>query len=111
MFQADLSIGGNKMYLNDKEEKIIGSFMDIADELEGKMLMLKWGDGSQIQGIYDSFIEDETECDIDDENYEEFWSFIFKALDLEGNPPVIITKDEYFCIDYRNFPDEIVALV
>ena len=26
------------MYLNDKEEKIIGTFMNVADELEGKLI-------------------------------------------------------------------------
>ena len=97
------------MYLNDKEEKIIGSFMNVADELEGKLIILNWKDGSQAQGIYDSYIEDELDCDMDDESYEEFWSFVFKAVDIAGEPPVYITEDEYFCINYRNFPEEIIA--
>lgn len=97
------------MYLNDKEERIIGSFMDVADGLEGKMLILKWEDGSYVHGIYDSFIEDELDCDMDDENYEEFWSFVFKAIDLKGEPPISITEDEYFCVNYHNFPKEIIA--
>lgn len=97
------------MYLNDKEEKIIGLFMEIADELEGKLIVLKWKDGSQVCGIYDSYIEDELDYEMDDERYEEFWSFVFKAVDLIGAPPIYITEDEYFCIDYRNFPDEIIA--
>ncbi len=97
------------MYLNDKEEKIIGSFMDIADELEGKIVVLKWENGCQVQGIYDSYIEDELDCDMDSEAYEEFWSFVFKATDLIGKPPIYITQDEFFCINYKNFPDEIIV--
>ena len=97
------------MYLNDKEGKIIGLLMDIADELEGKKVVLKWKNGSLIQGIYDSYIEDEMDCDMNDDDYEEFWSFVFKATDLIGEPPIYITQDEYFCINYRNFPDEIIA--
>lgn len=97
------------MYLNDKEERIIGAFMNVADKLEGKLIILNWKDGSQAQGIYDSYIEDELDCDIDDEDYEEFWSFVFKAVDIEGEPPIYITEDEYFCIDYHNFPDEIIV--
>lgn len=97
------------MYLNDKEEKIIGSFMDVADKLEGKILILKWKDGSCVHGIYDSFIEDESNFDMDDENYEEFWSFVFKAIDMEGEPPIFITEDEYFCVNYHNFPEEIIS--
>ena len=95
------------MYLNDREEKIIGSFMDVADELEGKLLILKWEDGSQAHGIYDSYVEDESDFDMDEESYEEFWSFVFKAIDIVGEPPIYITEDEYFCIDYHNFPNEI----
>lgn len=96
------------MYLNDKEEKIIGKFMDVADDLEEKMLTLKWNDGSQVLAIYDSYMEDEVDCELDDEEYEEFWSFVFKAIDLVGTPPVYITEDKYFCVDYRNFPNEIL---
>ena len=96
------------MYLNENEEEIIGSFMDVATENEGKKMLLKWGNGSQVQGVFDSYIEDETDCDIDEDGYEEFWSFVFKALDLVGEPPIYITEDEFFCIDYRNFPEEIV---
>ncbi len=95
------------MYLNDKERKIIGTFMNVADELENKLIMLKWKDGSQAQGIYDSYIEDESDYDLDDERYEEFWSFVFRAIDIKGNPPIYITEDEYFCINYHNFPNEI----
>lgn len=97
------------MYLNDKEEKIIGTFMNVAEELEGKLIVLKWKDGSQAQGIYDSYMEDESDYDMDDARYEEFWSFVFKAIDLAGKPPIYITEDEYFCIDYHNFPDEIIV--
>ena len=97
------------MYLNDQEEKIIGLFMDIVDDLEGNLLVLNWKDGSQVKGIYDSYIEDEVDCEMEDENYEEFWSFVFKAIDTEGNPPVFITEDNFFCINYHNFPDEILV--
>ena len=97
------------MFLNDKEQSVIGSFMNVADDMEGKIILLKWNDGSQVKGIYDSYIEDDTDCDMDDKAYEEFWSFVFKAINLVGEPPVYITEDEYFCINYRNFPDEIIA--
>lgn len=97
------------VYLNDKEEKIIGLFMDIADDLEGKSLVLKWKDGSQMKAIYDSYMEDEMDCELEDDNYEEFWSFVFEAVSVSGNPPVFITEDNFFCINYQNFPDEILV--
>lgn len=97
------------MYLNNNEEKIIGSFMNIADEVEGEIVILKWGNESKVKGIYDSYIEDENDLELDDEKYEEFWSFVFKVVEVIGEPPVYITEDEYFCINYHNFPDEIIV--
>ncbi len=97
------------MYLNNNEEKIIGSFMNISDEVEGEIVILKWGNESKVKGIYDSYIEDENDLELDDEKYEEFWSFVFKVVEVIGEPPVYITEDEYFCINYHNFPDEIIV--
>jgi len=96
-------------YVNDKEEEIIGSFMNIEDELEGTEVMLIWNNGSCVQGIYDSFIEDESDCEMEDEKYEEFWSFVFKLVNFSGEPPVFITKDNFFCVNYHNFPDAIMV--
>lgn len=97
------------MYFNNKEEAIIAPFMNIADEYEGKILTLKWENGSKITAVYDTYIEDESDYELDDDNYEEYWTFVFKALDMTGKPPVYITDDEYFCINYHNFPAEIFA--
>ena len=97
------------MYLNEKEEKTIGIFMNASDELEGQSVILKWQNGSQVQGIYDSYIEDETDCEMDDEDYEEFWSFIFKVVNILGKPPIYVTEDDFFCVNYHNFPDEILT--
>ena len=97
------------MYLNSKEEKIIGKFFIICDEYEGKEVTLKWEDGSTIKGKYDSFIEDENDYELDDEKYEEYWSFVFEAVEVSGKPPVYITEDNFFCVNYKNFPDEIIC--
>ena len=96
-------------YLNDKEEKIIGRFISNAGEYEYKEITLKWEDGNQATATFDSYIEDENDYEMDDENYEEFWSFVFKALSIKGEPPIYITEDDYFIINYHNFPDEIIV--
>ena len=96
-------------YLNENEKKIIGRFIESSDTNEGKRMLLNWADGSQIHGIYDSFIEDENDYDLDEDGYEEFWSFVFEVIDTKGNPPVYITEDNYFLINYHNFPDEILV--
>ena len=96
-------------YWNKNEEKIIGTFIHKADEFKGAELLLKWDDENQMIAFFDIIIEDEDECDIESEGYEEFWSFVFKAVKVKGQPPVYITEDEYFIINYRNFPDEIFA--
>ena len=61
-------------YLNENEKKIIGKFIESSDTNEGKRMLLNWADGSQIHGIYDSFIEDENDYDLDEDGYEEFLS-------------------------------------
>lgn len=97
------------LFLNKNEEKIIKTFMLNQADLEDAVMVLKWADGSRVVAKYDYILEDENEYEIEDENYEEFWSFAFKALRVSGTPPICITQHNYFLISYRNFPDEIIA--
>lgn len=98
------------MYLNNKEKYIIETFMKKADDYEGETVILKWKDGCQVECVYDSYIEDESDFDMDEEGYEEFWSFAFKFnKTIIGTPPVVITEDDYFLVNYHNFPDEILS--
>lgn len=97
------------MYLNEKEEKIIGQFINVADEYMDEILLLKWTDGSCVYAKYDSPFEDSVDLPPGEQGYEEFWSLIFKALSRKGNPPIHISEHNLFLIDYRNFPNEILA--
>lgn len=96
-------------FLNDKEEKIIGKFLNSADGIQGKELNLIWDDGSRVCALYDSYIEDESDFEIGEDGYEEFWSFVFKVVRADANAPIEVTEDDYFLINYRNFPKEIIA--
>ncbi len=95
-------------FWNDKEEKIIGTFINNIDSYDGQELVLKWEDGSEVCAIFDSYIEDETDYDMDEDGYEEFWSFVFKGVSILGKPPISITEDDYFMVNYLNFPKEIL---
>lgn len=97
------------LYLNKNEEKIIGVFIDVEDRYVQTNLILVWMDGSKIIAKYDSFIEDENGLELDDENYEEFWSFVFEKIAIYGNPPIEVTEDNYFTINYHNFPKDILS--
>ncbi len=97
------------LYLNDKEEKVIGKCIEVIDDYYQKEMLLNWGNGNIVYGIYDSYIEDENDFDMESDEYEEFWSFVFKVIKVFGNPPIHVTEDKYFCVDYRNFPDEILV--
>ena len=97
------------MYLNIYEEKIITNFLKNIDDYESKVMKLIWQDGSSIAVTFDTCFEGENDLELDDEKYEEFWSFVFKVVEVIGELPVYITEDEYFCINYRNFPDEIIV--
>lgn len=97
------------LYLNNKEEKVIGSFMDIEENFANKMLRLVWGDGSEVVAKYDSFIEDENENDFNSEKYEEYWSFVFLAIEAPQKVPIDISDDGFFTINYLNFPEKILC--
>lgn len=96
-------------FLNEKEEKVIGKFLNSTNSIQGKELNLIWDDGSQVHALYDSYIEDESDFEIDEDGYEEFWSFVFKVIRADANAPIEITEDNYFLINYHNFPREIIA--
>lgn len=97
------------MYLNDYEEKIIDTFMGNLNEYENEEMSLIWKDGSALVATFDTCFEDENEYDMDDPRYEEFTSFAFTAILMFGKPPVYITEDKGFLIDYHNFPEKIIA--
>ncbi len=97
------------LYLNDNEEKIIGKFFNSVENFYQKEMILDWGNGNIAYGVYEEYIEDENDEDIESENYEEFWSFIFKITGLLGKPPIFVTEDEYFMINYHNFPQKILV--
>ena len=45
----------------------------------------------------------------DEENEEdEFTSFVLKKLELKGKPPIEITEANFFIINYHNFPRDII---
>lgn len=72
-------------------------------------MILKWGSKIRIHARFDTCFEDDNDLEIDDTDYEEYTSFVFKKLHVIGEPPVFITEHDHFCIDYRNFPDEIIT--
>ena len=49
------------LYLNDREQAVIGRFMTIANDMEETRMLLRWRNGSWILGIYDSIMEDEND--------------------------------------------------
>lgn len=97
------------LYLNKNEEKIINKFIEVEDKYAHKPLTLIWSDGSKTTAEYDSFIEDESDFELDDKAYEEFQSFVFEIIEVFGEPPIEISDDGYFLVNYHNFSAEILA--
>lgn len=96
------------LYLNDAEERVIGPFMDIEEKFSNKTLRLVWSNGSEVVAKYDSFIEDENEEDYNTNKYEEYWSFVFVAIDISLRAPIDLSADNLFTINYHNFPEKIL---
>ncbi len=97
------------MFLNDKEKIIIEEFYTNIEQYEKEVMLLSWSDGSYVVSSFDTCFEDDNDCDMDDKNYEEYTTFVFKCISLSGNPPICVTEDNYFCVNYHNFPDKIIS--
>lgn len=97
------------MFLNDKEGKIIATFYSNLAFYENIDMQLKWSDDFQINASFDTCFESDNDLEMSDPHYEEFTVFVFKVNSVIGSSSVYITEDNYFCIDYRNFPKEIIA--
>ena len=93
------------MFLNNNEEKIISVFMKNLDGYDKKEMKLIWNNIGTISARFDTCFEDDNECDDDISAYEEFVTFVFELINTSGNPPVFVTEDNFFCINYHNFPD------
>ncbi len=97
------------MYFNEKEKKIVRTFYNNIAIYGGQIMVLRWENIGEVKANFDTCFENDNELDIDDAKYEEFISFIFKATNIIGNPPIYVTEDEYFMVNYHNFPNEILV--
>jgi len=92
------------MYYSDEERKITQAFYRNLDRFEAEKMTLAWESGT-ITAHFDTCFDDFN----DDNEDEEYTSFVFKVIDVSGEPPVFITKDNFFCVNYHNFPDAIMV--
>ena len=93
------------MYFSQSEQSVIEIFYkNLTNITEEDVLTLVWNEG-QVQARFDTCFDD-----FDEENEEdEFTSFIFKKIGLTGSPPVEITDADLFIINYHNFPKDIIC--
>ena len=97
------------MFLNNKEEAIIGTFLGNADEYEFDDMELTWENGSKIIANYVSNYEDSNDKPKGSDGYEEYTSIVFDAIEVIGEPPVLISEQDGFCLNYHNFPASITV--
>lgn len=92
------------MHFTLNEKSIIEKFYKSLSEIgENDTLDLVWETGT-INAIFDTCFDD---FDENNEN-DEFTSFVFKGKKLEGKIPVDIGEDYLFIVNYHNFPKEIL---
>ena len=84
------------MYFSKNEKIIIEAlYKNLSSIAEEDILTLVWDKG-QIKAKFDTCFDD-----IDEENEaDEFTSFVFKKIELTGTPPVEITEADFFIINY-----------
>lgn len=92
------------MFFSKKEQIIIEKFYkEVKSLTENDALLLIW-ENSKVEATFDTCFDDF------DENNEsdEFTSFVFKKKEITGTPPIEISEDNFFIINYHNFPEDIV---
>ena len=97
------------MFLNDKEEAIIGNFLSVADDYYDEEMELSWDNGSKIVATFVSYYDDSNDKRKGEDGYEEYTSFVFDVIEVVGEPPVLISEQDGFCMNYHNFPAEITV--
>lgn len=97
------------MFLNEQEEVLISRFLEHIDHYDTEEMELVWRDVGTIIAKFDTCFEDENDFAEDEPGYEEFTTFVFEVVEVSGEPPVFITEDNFFCVNYHNFPDEILV--
>lgn len=93
------------MYFSKSEQSIIETFYkNLLSITEEDILTLVWNEGkilAKFNTCFDDFNEENEE--------DEFTSFVLKSLESIGKPPVEITESDFFIINYHNFPSEIIC--
>ena len=90
---------------SEREKGIIMDFYRKLDDIENKELRLSWDTGFVI-AKFDTCFED-----FDDDNEDdEFTSFIFEVVRKEGEVPLEISSANLFIVNYHNFPKKIDVL-
>lgn len=88
--------------LSIKEANIVKDLYSRLDEISNREIKLIWTTG-EIIAVFDTCFDDFNE---DDES-DEFTSFVFKVNIVKGVVPVNISEDNYCIINYHNFPTKI----
>lgn len=97
------------MFLNEKEGVLIGRFLEQIDRYDTEEMTLVWNSGATIRAKFDTCFEDENDFSEEEPGYEEFTTFAFEVVEVLGVAPVLITEDNFFCVNYHNFPDEVLV--
>lgn len=87
---------------SENEKDIILDFYRRLDEIEDRKLQLFWETGC-VTALFDTCFEDFA----DDNEEDEYTSFVFKVISVEGNVPIEISSAGYFIVNYHNFPNKI----
>lgn len=95
------------MWLNSKEELIIGNFiLTMEKSKENEKYEIEWSDNSKIIAHVDTVYEDDNGLDLGDEKYEEFWSVAVCIDEIvrKGKTVKELSVGDLIEINYHNSP-------
>lgn len=91
------------MYFSENEQSVVEVFYNNLSKIKSESLLTLIWDTGTAQAVFDTCFDD---FDDNNEN-DEYTSFVFKILKVEGNPPIEVTEKRYFVVNYHNFPKTI----
>ncbi len=95
------------MYLNDKEESIIGKLLFLMEKSSDKdKYEFAWESGTTVIGSPVATYESDNGLEVDEPGFEEYWAIAIKIINVIKSGPEIgeISPDGVFEISYHNVP-------
>lgn len=97
------------MFFSELESKLMGEFQGELDAHPKSLIKMKLQDGTELIASFDTCYESDNDLEMDDEGYEEFYSYVFeiiKVLSVKEEDSDKYRTHSLFEVNYHTLPIE-----